>query len=388
MSKPVLYAISAFDATQEHIFTFSFSGGQIINVNAKIYNNETGAVVYNGTYTTQKPQFLLPAWSIKNSEIPYNIEIRIYTNTNGGEYSEFSDKYQFYCITTPTFKFKNLSVEDKNTISDSTTSLSIEYKSVESENEQLDSYQYFLYSAAKVVIDKSEVFYSLGKSFAISYLSNDTDYYVRATGVTKNGMRLDTGFIHIYADYVVSVTYLAVEPVNRKRYGDIVVKSNVVSIDGFGVPDPMQYLTEQDVAAGENKYRTGVVLANYGDYIIFNENFTLQSEFDMELVMMRMYPNRRIVTLRGENGSIELYMCQRKLDSEESTSTYVILIDKDAEYTVQSNKIVYEEGYLTISLKRQGGLFDIHIQNSANSAPDDLNEDEQYIDNPSSEVVW
>ena len=175
---------------------------------------------------------------------------------------------------------------------------------------------------------------------------------------------------------------------NRKRYGDIVVKSNVVSIDGFGVPDPMQYLTEQDVAAGENKYRTGVVLANYGDYIIFNENFTLQSEFDMELVMMRMYPNRRIVTLRGENGSIELYMCQRKLDSEESTSTYVILIDKDAEYTVQSNKIVYEEGYLTISLKRQGGLFDVHIQNSANSAPDDLSEDEQYIDNPSSEVVW
>lgn len=47
MSKPVLYAISAFDASKEHTFTFSFSGEQIIETQANIYNNETNALVYS-----------------------------------------------------------------------------------------------------------------------------------------------------------------------------------------------------------------------------------------------------------------------------------------------------------------------------------------------------
>lgn len=91
MSKPVLYAISAFDASKEHTFTFSFSGEQIIETQANIYNNETNALVYSGSYTTSKAAFVLPAGSIKNSAVPYNITIRVVTNNNDNKYSEYSD---------------------------------------------------------------------------------------------------------------------------------------------------------------------------------------------------------------------------------------------------------------------------------------------------------
>ena len=170
MSKPVLYAIQAFDAAKEHIFTFSYSGEQIISTHARIYNNETGELVYAGVCTTSKPYFTLPAGSLKNSKVPYNIDIRVRINAQDVEYSEFSDKAQFYCITTPTFVLTGLSTTSVNTIRDSSYNLSLTYSPAEGEEEQLDSYEYFLYNNLKVAVDTSDIFYKLGKTFVLSYL--------------------------------------------------------------------------------------------------------------------------------------------------------------------------------------------------------------------------
>lgn len=362
MPKPVLYAISAFDATNDHIFTFSFSGGQIIKTEARIYNNETGALVYSGTCDTAKAQFVLKGGSIKNGNVPYNIEVRVYIN--GGDTSEYSDKVQFHCITYPTFTFKGLNSTSQNTIKDSNYEVEMTYASASGENEQLDSYQYFLYNNQRVMIDSSSVYYETGKTFTLSYLSDDTNYYVRATGSTKNGLALDTGMVSIYADYEMSSTFLVVDPVNRYRYGDILIKSNIISIEGKSNPDPVDYMTLREAVSGKD--RIGVDLTADGSYVLFDENYTIPESFDMELVIMRLVPNTRIMTLKGKNRTIEIYMAQRQFDGDSNEYTYAIMKDVEAQYTVQSNRIIYAGGFLTLSMKCENRLYELGLQVGAN----------------------
>lgn len=362
MPKPVLYAIQAFDATNDHTFTFSFSGGQIIKTEARIYNNETGALAYSGTCDTAKAQFVLKGGSIKNGNVPYNIEVRVYIN--GGDTSEYSDKVQFHCITYPTFALKGLSAANQNTIKDSNYEVELTYASASGEDEQLDSYQYFLYNNQRVMVDSSAVFYVVGKTFTLSYLSDDTNYYVRATGSTKNGMALDTGFVPIYADYEMSSTFLVVDPVNRYRYGDILLKSNIISIEGKSDPDPAQYMTLRENVSGKD--RVGVDLTADGSYVLFDENYTIPESFDMELVIMRLVPNARIMTLKGKNRTIEIYMAQRQFDGDSNEYTYAIMKDVEAQYTVQSNRIIYSGGFLTLSMKCENRLYELGLQVGAN----------------------
>lgn len=365
MSKPVLYAISAFDATKEHIFTFSYSGEQIISTHARIYNNETGAIVYTGTCETSKPYFILPAGAISNSNVPYNIDIRVRINADDIAYSEYSDKVQFWCITTPTFVFNGLSAASVNTIRDSSYNLSLQYVPADGETEQLDSYEYFLYNNLKNTVDTSGVFYALGKSFVLSYLLDDANYYVRATGITQNGMKLDTGYVPIYVHYEVNNTYLAVDPTNRFRYGDILVKSNIVSVDGWANPEPEKYITMDDTKA--QMTRIGVDLMDDGSFVVFDENFVIPENFDMELILMKFKPNRKFITISGKDAFVELYMAQRKFNDDESIYTYVILLEKTKMYTVQSNRIVYDgTSFLTVSLKCANGLYEAKLTEGAN----------------------
>lgn len=327
MSKPVLYAISAFDASKEHTFTFSFSGEQIIETQANIYNNETNALVYSGSYTTSKAAFVLPAGSIKNSAVPYNITIRVVTNNNDNKYSEYSDKEQFYCVSSPTFDFKGLDSANLNTIRDSSYLLEIEYRVPSGEKEQLDSYQYFLYNSLKVMVNSSPLYYADGNTFLLSYLSDDTNYYVRAMGTTQNGMKIDTGYVPIYVDYEKSSTYLVIEPVSRYRYGDILIKSNIASIDGWAYPTPEQYCSAADSSTGQE--RIGIDLTQDGSYVVFDENYQIPDTFDMELVVMKYIPNRRILLLKGDGEQLELFIAQRKFSGDGKTYTYALLITGD-----------------------------------------------------------
>lgn len=359
MSKPVLYAISAFDASKEHTFTFSFSGEQIIETQANIYNNETNALVYSGSYTTSKAAFVLPAGSIKNSAVPYNITIRVVTNNNDNKYSEYSDKEQFYCVSSPTFDFKGLDSANLNTIRDSSYLLEIEYSVPSGEKEQLDSYQYFLYNSLKVMVDSSPLYYADGNTFLLSYLSDDTNYYVRAMGTTQNGMKIDTGYVPIYVDYEKSSTYLVIEPVSRYRYGDILIKSNIASIDGWAYPTPEQYCSAADSSTGQE--RIGIDLTQDGSYVVFDENYQIPDTFDMELVVMKYIPNRRILLLKGDGEQLELFIAQRKFSGDGKTYTYALLITGDPGYTVQSNKIVDEGHFFTISMKRENWLYELKI---------------------------
>lgn len=365
MPKPVLYAISAFDATKDHTFTFSFSGGQITKTEARIYNNETGALAYSGECETAKAQFVLKGGSIKNSKVPYNIEVRVYINSGSGEYSEYSDKVQFHCITYPTFAFKGLSATGQNTIKDSNYEVELTYASASGEDEQLDSYQYFLYDNQHVMLDSSSVYYVSGKTFTLSYLSDDTNYYVRATGSTKNGMALDTGYVPIYADYEMNSTFLVVDPVNRYRYGDILLKSNIVSIEGNSNPDPAKYITSKDSVSGMN--RTGVDLTSDGSYVLFDENYTISGSFNMELVIMKVVPNSKIITFKSNSRTIEIYIAQRKFDGDSTTYTYAIMKDVDAQYTVQSNRLTnYSSGFLTLSMKCENRNYELKLKAGAN----------------------
>ena len=67
LTTPILYSVSAFDATQAQTFLFNVLGGsQVVANTLTIKNNATLAVVYSATQTTFKFEHILPANTLTN----------------------------------------------------------------------------------------------------------------------------------------------------------------------------------------------------------------------------------------------------------------------------------------------------------------------------------
>ena len=67
LTTPILYSVSAFDATQAQVFNFNILGGnQVVANTLTIKNNATLATVYSETQTTFKFEHILPANTLTN----------------------------------------------------------------------------------------------------------------------------------------------------------------------------------------------------------------------------------------------------------------------------------------------------------------------------------
>lgn len=283
LTQPILNSIAAFDATQEHIFSFiSIGGDQVLGSQLTIYDNETGSQVYQGNYTSFKFEYPLPAGTLTNGKY-YNATIS--TINNASEFSEPSSPVAFYCYTAPVLTITNIPAS--GTIEQSNYTFQGNY--VQAEGELLNGYQYTLYDSNKEQISQSAILYDGLYQYTFSGMANDTSYYVELSGSTINNTPVSSGLLLFTIRYIQPASFAICDLVNNCQNGFIQISSNIVSIDGKSEPDPPKYIDNKEVD-----------LTDDGSWVQWDEGFNIQNDFTMRIWGRSFGDNEPIVTMKNE----------------------------------------------------------------------------------------
>ena len=252
MAKPIVNEIIPFDATKAYTMTFSWTGNMSYNNRIVIYDADTLAPLYDNKYEERHYEL--------NHEIPAG------TLRNGGKYaitvttfdyqdveSAMSDKYYFMTLATPSLVFVDL--PDKTRINDAAYLATLSY--YQQNGEPLYKYQFHLYNDSKVEKYSSNVMYDTSKmEYKYTELENDRAYFLRATGVTKNNVIVDTGYIQITTHYQDPSIYSKLIVENDNITGFIHYKSNIVVIeaddDDYEYEDSFINLTKKSLTYSKN----------------------------------------------------------------------------------------------------------------------------------------
>lgn len=283
LTQPILNSIAAFDATQEHIFSFiSIGGDQVTGSQLTIYDNETGTKIYQGNHTSFKFEFPLSADILTNGKY-YNATIS--TINNAGQFSEPSNPVAFYCYTEPVLSITNISTG--STIEQSNYMFQGSY--FQNEGELLNGYQYTLYNSNKEKISQSAILYDGLYQYTFSGMANDTSYYVEISGVTVNNTPVSSGLILFTIRYIQPASFAICDLINNCQNGYIQISSNIVSIDGKSEPDPPKYIDDKEVD-----------LTDEGNWVQWDEGFNIQNDFTMRIWGRSFKDDETIVTMKNE----------------------------------------------------------------------------------------
>lgn len=354
---PQLLSVAAFDATQAHTFTFAVVGGdQVVANKLTIKNNTTLEEVYSQKVTTFNFEHVLAASTLINGNY-YQASITTF-NAEGQESSP-STPIQFYCYTTPTLAFTNL--PDGNIIGNSSYSFDITYN--QAEGEALNSYTYVLYDAQGSQLSTSGVKYvgsteapPITLSYTFSGLSDATNYYIQATGVTVNGTEISTVRTFISIRYENPDVSVVIELNDNCQGGYITVRSNFVEIIGKSEPDPPTYV----------KDNTAVDLREGGSYSIFNEGYTIGGNFTASAWGYDFDIGAEVVVLHDEYGN--KVSCYYRQDPDDNSKVYVdctVSSSNGPVYYIYSPSIALpdENDKVQIWMRRISGLYTIELHN-------------------------
>ena len=230
MAKPIIYSLDAMAYEEDNIIPFTYSGGIIKKSEIRISASSNNEVIYSGTQTSGSTNYLLPANSIDVNTYgtQYYVQIRVTENDNTK--SSWSDTRFVYFITTPTFRFTNITEDE--VIEQSYVDLQLLYYQLE--NEQLQEVIYYLYDSSKTLLTTSGVSYDVS---VLKYKFNglvDGIYYVRAKGETVHGYQVDTNYVKINIDYITPETFSNFYITNNYNLGQIEYETNIISIDYHG----------------------------------------------------------------------------------------------------------------------------------------------------------
>lgn len=234
MAKPIIKTITPFDATTSYTVDFIWTGSMAYNNRMVIYNADTMIKVYDHTYSSNHYvlNHEIPAGTLQNG-LKYAVQIAVIDQK--GKASEFSDKYFFSAIATPLFYFDGLIASEQveygeNLIETQSYTATLIYDQIG--NEPIASYQFFLYSSVKQLLDSSKVFQNTTDlKYTYRSLESNTNYYLRATGYTKKGIPLDTGYVIITVSYMNPSLYARMYATPNPKIGTVDYYSNIVDIE-------------------------------------------------------------------------------------------------------------------------------------------------------------
>ena len=352
LTKPILYSISAFDATQEQTFIFNVVGGdQVVKNELIITDQSNNSVVYDQIQTTFSFKHVLPANTLTNGE--YYSAVVITYNANNDS-SAPSSGIQFYCFSEPSFNFTNIPAG--NVIYNATYSFEITYD--QNEGEMLNNYTFNLYDYQRNLLTTSGMLNVGGAAilplivrYTFTGLSDDSSYYIQATGKTINGMSLDTGLILISIQYTTPNVFSIMELNSNCDGGYITIQSNLTSIDGESIPDPPDYVDGN----------TAVNVTGIGDYVLWNNGFNIADDFTASLWGRDFNDNSTIITMSDGNQTMTI-----RYYADEDGLYYAELIVKGGylSYYIYSNPIIINAGDpIQIWFRRIGCLYEIGLYN-------------------------
>lgn len=278
MMKPNIYEPYAFDATQDYIFEFSYTGSQAQHNKIVIRDNASNKIVFEDKIRTMELKHKIPAGTLTNGGI-YKATVFVYDTFENQ--SPESDAVIFFCFTQPVFTITNLT---PNAIVNN-SSYEVEFAYQQIEGEPLNSYQVLLYNSLGEIIaqsgnrypnmddDTEPVF-----TYNLTSLDDNTEYSVQILGETLNHMVADTGRVVFTVEYINPAVFAILDLTNIEREGQIKIQSNIVSIVGHSYPDPPLFIDDMEVDTRGND--------EGGQHRVwFDEGFNLQRDFTLQILM-------------------------------------------------------------------------------------------------------
>ncbi|MEG2381079.1 MAG: hypothetical protein RSB38_05230 [Oscillospiraceae bacterium] len=350
MATIYIYNISSFDATKDQSVAFGYRGNQCIKNKLTVFNNETGAVVYENTVTTFNLSHLLPKGTLANG-VSYKCKITAYFLDGGIEQSsESSMSNVFMCLTTPSWA---LNINDGAIVGNSYCVLKPIYS--QAQNEKVNEYHLAVYTISGSEFWVSDTLYDITKEITVSGLSDNTSYYIRAYGTTVNGMVLDTrnkqtGIdTKINVDYISPTVYSLAYLENNKWQGNVRVTTNIASVEGrTGSGSAAKYINN-----------TKVDLTH--DSVIFDKNFRCGDNFVLEKIDSHIITNKPFLNLKGTN--FEAIVTFRSGVFDLGEMFFAELKIKNSPYVLYSNMIPITAPGSSIHLwlQRKNGLYLLKI---------------------------
>lgn len=292
--KPVIKPITPFDATLGTTIKATYSGNMPYYNRVVIQDAMTLTVVYDRTIgTSDYSHFVDPSYTgaiVAPGDVGYAlINGRRYTATIqffGRTLSDpfmVSDKASFLTRTTPQFFFDG--VTDGMVIDTASIGLDLVY--AQAETEMLVSYQFLIYDNNKKLLQETDIKYDLSDmTYTFKGLSNLTSYYVRALGVTKNGISLDTGYWEIRTQYQNPSVYARMFVQNDSQTSENEYWTNFILIEA-DEPDEDFYFEDSWIHLENKKvtYSKGFEIADDATWYI------RAKDVDYEQVIMKVSNN-------------------------------------------------------------------------------------------------
>ena len=344
MAKPILYAVSPFDADKDHTFKFKYSGNQAMGHVIVIKNNSTSAVVYEhdeaNPVASQVLEHKLAGGTLANG-VTYSVQIAVIDNK--GVMSEYSTAVVFVCLATPVFEFVTPTANQE--VNNIVLEIKLDYS--QTQGEVLNSYYVVLYDTNHQLIHQSETFYDTAElSYTLNGLENGKTYFVKAFGETIRGIKIETVDVQFTVEYIQPSTFSDVQVENNWLAGSITVKSNLILVEG-------KYDGEAVYIDNDKIY-----LMN-GTSVVFDEAFTIGSDFSLQLKIDDFNAGQPILSMG--HGAITMIICKGLMYSSKAGKHCVQLIAKTGQYNhiIRSNYFTGKN--IIINLRRTNGLFSLNV---------------------------
>lgn len=365
LTKPILNSVSSWDVANGQTFTFNVIGGdQVVGNTLYIVNNSTNVVVYTLNTTSYQYKAIVPANAVGLSNGTY-YSAYVITRNSSNETSVASNSIQFYCYTTPSWAFSNIS--SGSIVNNSSVAPEVSYNQLQ--GEALGDYTINLYNSSQNLLASSGKKYTGSSassqivSFAFYGLEDNTEYYLRAFGTTVGGTSLDTGFIGFTVSYISPESFDVLVLQNNCEYGYITYYSLAYAVEGTSNPSPPSYV----VNGGE----TGVDLTSSGSWVQFDSstsNFIIPQNFTLKAWVINPIIGEDLITLTDENGqTITLHYGYYPFSDSEVCVSLIIRsydgTDYYNSYMCYSNLISVPTGSQTlcIQVRRIEDLYDVVI---------------------------
>lgn len=261
----------------------------------------------------------IPTPNSLSNGIAYTATIKTY-NSNG-DVSEESDPILFTCIATPQF---NINLMNHTTIKNA----SYEFSALYSGSDTLSEYNFKLYDAlTNTLLQISDTYSAIGStkySCIFNKLENNTQYKIKAFGITSGGLLIETPDCYFDVSYIQSGTYANVKFENLSDKGCIKTSSSLTSLEG-------------EIDGEKNFIISSSIDLTNGQTVRWIKDFSITSDFILKIKCTDIQPFKTIFKAVNSDITYAMYL----LPVIRNNEFYLEVTIKNYNYTtfLLSNKI-------------------------------------------------
>lgn len=368
MAKPTIKPIGIFDATigTTVYFYMSTSNVSLTEYEYFIYNGKDDAEACHFIGNAESLNYnintgysfstSLTSGNLKNQATNYYIKLRVKT-AGDISFGDWSSAVSFYCKEKPTLGFVGMTANEATPITMYAAVFELQYTYNLEQAETLKNYKYYFYDSEKKLLESSVEYPGTITNTLSQYgLKNDSTYYVRGTGTTKNGYELDSGYYEIHVKFSDISNSYALEAVNNAEKGCIEISSHFISIEGIPSGD---YTFETDESG-----MTSIDLSSGANVMYSLSNDKRPYDFVLKYVVKPVLHKTLSKIIFEDDAYGELTINVRDYgDGEKLHATFSLHIGENFNYIIRSNYVdVGNFEYLYICLSRKDGYFNLAIK--------------------------